>query len=74
MVCNNAGVLFFEDEGTHSDEIISINLVGSLCPFLLSLAQLVLLALGKCVNYQCSYLKPYIMQREVTYAHTRSYI
>ncbi|CAB4019686.1 15-hydroxyprostaglandin dehydrogenase [NAD(+)]-like [Paramuricea clavata] len=28
VVCNNAGVAFYEDEGTHSDEIISINLGG----------------------------------------------
>ena len=45
MVCNNAGVVFYEDEGTHSDEIISINLVGNLCPILLSPAQLVLLGI-----------------------------
>ncbi len=35
VVCNNAGVVFFEDEKPHSDKLISVNLVGSSSPFLL---------------------------------------
>jgi short-subunit dehydrogenase involved in D-alanine esterification of teichoic acids len=33
VVCNNAGVMFHTDESSHSDELISINLVSSSCPF-----------------------------------------
>ena len=35
VVCNNAGVLVFEDEKHHSDKLISVNLVGSSSLFLL---------------------------------------